>query len=350
MKIVFTNGSYMQVIGSNNIDSIVGTNPVGVVFSEYSLQDPVAWGYVRPILAENGGWAIFVFTPRGENHGYDIWTLVKSEPGWYAQMDKASDTKVIPQDVLDSERREIVRLHSNDALYQQEFECNFSVPITGAYYAEHISKAYQDGRVTRVAHNPRYKVDTWWDLGKGDHNAIWFTQSVGTVVNVLRFVKGQGLGLPDYVRQLDDLAKSHGYVYGIHMGPHDIDSTEWSTGKCRIDTARSLGVNFSVCPKLPIMDGIDMGRMIFGRCWFDQEACADGLSALKSYHKEWDDKRKTFLSTPYHDWSSHGADAFRTLAVGLDWEQAGKPIVAEDKYQRAANRTRYDRSAVPLVI
>ena len=68
MFIEFKNGSTFQVVGSDNIDSIVGTNPLGVVFSEYSLQDPQAWDYIRPILAENDGWAIFNFTPRGDNH------------------------------------------------------------------------------------------------------------------------------------------------------------------------------------------------------------------------------------------------------------------------------------------
>jgi hypothetical protein len=332
MKLRFKNGSLFQVIGSDNIDSIVGTNPVGVVLSEYSLQDPTAWGYLRPILAENGGWAIFVYTPRGENHGYDIYELAKSSPDWFCRMDRASDTKVIPQEVLDQERAEIIRLYGNDALYQQEYECNFTVPISGAYYAEHISRAYRDGRVGNVPHEPTLTVDTWWDLGVNDRMAIWLTQSVGQELRAIDYIEGTGQGLPFYIGKLNE----KGYVYGKHTAPHDIEVRELTSGKSRRDTAASLGIRFDVAPKLPIIDGIDAVRNVFSKCWFDAVKCRDGLNALKNYRKQYDEKRKTYLNTPYHDWSSNGADAFRTLATGLDYRHRGLPSNPPDKYMRGS--------------
>ena len=302
MKLWFKNGSLFQIVGSDNVDSIVGTNPVGVVFSEYALQDPIAWGFLRPILAENGGWAVFVSTVRGENHFYDIYELAKNDPAnWFCRMDKASETGVIPQSVLDQERAEIVRLYGNDALYRQEYECEFQVPIAGAYYAENIMRLYQDGRVGAVPHEPRITVDTWWDLGINDRMSIWFTQSVGQELRIIDFFESSGQGLPFYIGKM----KEKGYIYGKHTAPHDIEVRELTSGKSRRDTAHALGITFEVAPKLPIIDGIDAVRNLFSKCWFDKDKCKDGLNALKNYRKQYDEKRKTYLNQPYHDWSSN---------------------------------------------
>ena len=73
MKIRFANGSEWQLCGSDNYNALVGSNPVGIVMSEYSVSKPEAWEYIRPILAENGGWALFIYTPRGLNHGHDLY-------------------------------------------------------------------------------------------------------------------------------------------------------------------------------------------------------------------------------------------------------------------------------------
>jgi len=335
MKLKFKNGSLFQVIGSDNVDSIVGTNPVGVVFSEYSLQDPTAWGFVRPILAENGGWAIFVFTPRGENHGYQIFELAKSNPkDWFCRIDRASETKVIPQTILDQERSEIIRLYGNEALYLQEYECDFTVPIAGAYYAELIAMAYREGRVGHVPHEESLTVDTWWDLGINDRMSIWFSQSVGQEIRIIDYMEGSGEGLSHYIQKI----KTKPYVYGRHTAPHDIEVRELTNGKSRRDTAMGLGIDFNVAPKLPIHDGIDAVRTLFGRFWFDAEKCREGMNALKNYRKQYDEKRKTYNNQPYHDWSSNGADAFRTLATALEMGHKAAQARPMDKYERSFSR------------
>lgn len=335
MKLRFKNGSLFQIVGSDKVDSIVGTNPVGVVFSEYALQDPIVWGYLRPILAENNGWAVFVSTVRGENHFYDIYELAKNDPAnWFCRMDKASETNVIAPEILKQERDEIVRLYGNDALYQQEYECNFSVPIAGAYYAELITRAYAEGRVGNVPHDSRITVDTWWDLGINDRMAIWFTQSVGSEIRVIDYFESSGQGFPFYIGKLQE----KGYVYGKHTAPHDIEVRELTSGKSRRDTARQLGISFGVAPKLPIHEGIDAVRNIFGKCWFDSKKCKDGLNTLKNYRKQYDEKRKTYLNQPYHDWSSNGADAFRTFATGIDFRHKSAHTEPQDKYAKAFRR------------
>lgn len=327
-------GSMIQVIGSDRYNAVMGTNPVGIVFSEFSLQDPTCWAYFRPILAENGGWALFNFTPRGENHAFDIWNLAKADPKrWFTSILTVDDTKAVPPEILDQERREYIRLYGNDALYQQEYYCSFVVPISGAYYADNIQAAYADGRVGNVPHEPRLTVDTSWDLGINDRTSIWFTQSVGQELRFIDYFESSGQGLPFYIQAL----KERGYQYGKHTAPHDIEVRELTNGKSRRDTAAALGINFAVAPKLPIIDGIDAARGMFSKCWFDQNKCKQGLNALKSYRKQYDDKRKTYLNTPYHDWSSNGADAFRTLAVSLDFKHRGLPTESADKYLIKAN-------------
>lgn len=92
------NGATVQIGGSDNYDAWMGTNPRGIIFSEYSLQDPAAWNYFRPILAENKGWAVFIYTARGHNHGYELRNVAKAkmeegDPTWYYSELTVDDTK-----------------------------------------------------------------------------------------------------------------------------------------------------------------------------------------------------------------------------------------------------------------
>lgn len=318
LKVELVNGSIIQIIGTDNIDSIVGTNPVGCVFSEYALQDPQAWSFIRPILAENGGWAVFNYTPRGNNHGKRIYDLAVESESWFAQKLTVDDTGVIPVDVLENEKKEMFAQTGNDSLYEQEYMCSFDVPVQGAYYGQQLVEAEKDNRVTRVPYDPSLPVHTAWDLGIGDSNAIWFLQTVGQEIRVIDYYETNGESMAYYVKYLQEKK----YVYGNHYAPHDIEVRELSTGKTRKETASSLGINFVVAPRIPVDDGIDAVRNLLNKCWFDKEACERGLDALKSYHKVFDEDNQMYKNRPEHDWSSHGADAFRTFAVSYVQEVA----------------------------
>ena len=331
-------GSLFQIIGSDRFNAVMGTNPVGMVLSEYALQDPACWGYFRPILAENGGWAIFNTTPRGENHAYQLYKLAADTPAkWFTSLLTVDDTRVVPADVLASERSEIVRLDGNDALYMQEYHCSFTVPIAGAYYAEQISQLYREAppRVCRVPHEPAYRVDTAWDLGLNDRMAVWFTQSIGRELRVIDYRETVGKGLSHWA---SEVLPSLGYTYGVHRAPHDIKARELSSGKARIDTARTMGINFTVAPDVPVLDGIECARNMFAKVWIDGERCRDGLNALKNYRKAWNEDRKTYDSKPYHDWSSNAADAWRILAVSLnpEYRSRASKLEGQDAYARAS--------------
>lgn len=329
MKFTAINGSVFQVVGSDHFDSVMGTNPVGMVFSEYSLQDPMCWSYFRPILAENGGWAIFNFTPRGENHAHQIYNLAKKDPKrWYSQLLTVDDTHAVAPEVLEQERDEIIQLNGNDALYWQEYYCSFSVAISGAYYAAQIDRAYKGGRIGNVPHDPRVTVDTWWDLGINDRMSIWFTQTVGQERRVIDYYENMDTGMPHYIAKLQE----KNYIYGKHTAPHDISQRELMNGQTRIKTADALGIKFEIAPRTPVVDGIDSVRGIFDFCWFDGDKCREGLNALKNYRKQFDEKRKTYLNKPYHDWASNGADAFRTMAVGYDIGSTGLTAGSRKRY------------------
>lgn len=306
MQITMVNGSKYRVVGSDSIDSLVGTNPIGVIFSEYSLQDPHAWDYIRPILAENGGWAMFIFTPRGKNHGYKLHQMAKGNPQWFASTLGADTTKAITQEAIDEERRSGM----SEELIQQEYYCSFDAPLVGSYYSTQMENAHRESRITKVPWDPLLPVHTIWDLGMHDHTSIGFMQEYGFEFRFIDYYANSGEGLAHYIKTLAEKP----YVYGKHYAPHDIKVKELGTGKTRWQTANELGIRFSIVEKHEISDGIEAVRNLLPRVWFDEEKCGHLVEALKSYRKEWNDQMKCYSSTPLHDWSSHPADMFRYFA------------------------------------
>jgi phage terminase large subunit len=330
MSMELKNGSVWQVVGSDNYDRLVGANPVGVVFSEWSLTDPRAWDYVRPILAENGGWAVFIYTPRGRNHGFELNDMARHRGDWFAERLGVDATGVLEDEVIAAERASGM----SEALIQQEYFCSFEAASEGSYYGKLLEQAEQAGRVTRVPWQPELKVDTWWDLGIGDSTAVWFSQQAGLERHFIDYYECSGEGLAHYAKMLQD----KGYVYGEHRAPHDIAARELGTGRSRLEVAKGLGLNFRIAPRLSVEDGIEAVRNLLPRCWFDAENCRHGLKALRSYHREFNEQRQTFLPHPVHDWSSDAADAFRTGAVTL---KDGRRSVPTSRRMRPRRGTSY---------
>ena len=196
--------------------------------------------------------------------------------------------------------------------FDQEWCLSSDAAIKGTYYTSLLTAARKDGRITRVPYDPALPVDTDWDLGIGDAMAIWFSQSLRSgEVRLIDYYEHSGEGLPHYAGVL----KEKGYVYGEHWAPHDIRVRELGTGKSRLETVRSHGIAFRIVRDIGVDDGIDAARLLLPRCWFDEEKCRAGLEALTFYRKGYNERLHMFTDTPLHDWSSHGADAFRGLAV-----------------------------------
>lgn len=310
MMIEFKNGAIWQLCGSDAYDSLVGSNVAGVVFSEWSLTNPRAWDYIRPILAENGGWAWFNYTPRGKNHGYDLYTMAEKNDRWFAETLTVDDTNVISPDIIQEERDSGM----SEDMIQQEYYCSFEGGVEGSYYNDLIKTARAENRICNIPLEPTVPINTFWDLGRNDTTAIWFHQQVGKEQRFIKTFERNGEGLGYYVKYLQD----QGYTYGKHYLPHDVRVTELTTNTSRQDMLESLGVRpLVVVDRIAdINEGIQMVRNKLPLCWFDEEGCADGLRAMEHYHKEFDEKRQTFRSYPVHDWSSNYADAFRQFAQG----------------------------------
>jgi len=329
MFIRFKNGSTWQVVGSDNYNALVGSPPVGVVFSEYAMADPNAWAFLRPILAENGGWAIFISTPRGRNHFSRLIDYAKDDPNWFGQVLTVEDTGAIPIETIQRERKEL-RMERGDkeaeAIIRQEYYCDFDADIPGAYFGELMKSAEVQGRVGSFPHVIGQPVGTAWDIGVGDSTVIWFYQLIGHKVRIINVLEGSGVGLEWYAKKL--LAMD--YVYSDTIWPHDGAVQEWGSGQSRVQVAAGYGLKPRVLERDSVDDGIQAVRMMLPACEFNttpdtfpgetpddaKARMTRAMDAIRQYRREYDDKLQRFRDKPLHDWTSHFADALRYLAKG----------------------------------
>lgn len=318
MMIRFKSGSTWQVIGSDNYDALVGTPPIGVVFSEWALSNPQAWSLIRPILAENGGWAMFITTPRGRNHAHRMYEMARGSDDWFAERLTATETSVFSTETLASEKAELVverGEEDGDAIFQQEYMTSFSAGLPGAYYAKIMDRLEADGRIGPVPYNPQAQVHTAWDLGRNDQTAIWFVQRHGTGWAVIDYIVNTSVGIDWYVKEV----RAKPYIYGEHLMPHDAENEQLVSVTGSIaDTAAGMGLEgIRIVPRTSsVANDINEVRQTLPLCWFDKVKTEKGVDALRSYRRVWDEKLKAYRDTPLHDWASDPADAFRTFAIG----------------------------------
>lgn len=311
MKIELVNGSIIQIMGTDKILN-VGINPIGCAFSEFALQDPKSWEFVRPILRENGGWAIFNTTPRGRNHAYDLYLMAKDNPDWFCQKLSIKDTGVITDEDIEKERQEGM----SEILIQQEYYCDFNKGVEGSVYGKYFETMEKDERICSVRFDPFALVDTYWDIGVSDATTIIFAQTVGQEIRIIDSYSAEGEGLEHYVRILEEKKQAGLWNYGTHHAPHDIQVREWAGGAItRLEKARDLGINFEIVPNLSIHEGITAVRSIFHKLWIDKKNCMYLLKCIENYHYRYNEKLNVFSDKPLHDWSSHYNDALRYLGV-----------------------------------
>lgn len=321
MKITFKNGSTWQLCGSDSYDMLVGSGVKGVVFSEYALCRPEAWGYISPMLEENDGWAIFNYTVRGENHATQLGRYAEKTPGWFFSNVTARESGVFTQEQLARIERELIASYGEDqgrALFKQEYENDSGAAVPGSIYWREMQQAADEGRLASAPHDPRYPVYTFWDLGIDDSTAIIFAQLHEGKIWILDYVEECNEGMAHYLRVLDNKAASLGYRYGELIIPHDGENRDWSTGRTRREMLEGAGYKVRVLPAERVAEGINAARAVFGRCIFDAQKAERLLQALAHYRRKWDEEKKTYSKEPLHDWASHGCDAFRYLAMGVN--------------------------------
>ena len=322
----FPNGSQIRLFGADNPDSLRGMYLDGVVFDEYADIDPSAYERViSPALSDRQGWATFIGTPRGHNEFYKTYRKALENPEeWFSACLKASDlvplNDLIPNAkdkyLLTSDELENARKQSTEEGYLQEYECDFESAVKGAYYGKLMSAAIKEGRIAPVPHDPSLQVHTSWDIGGDrDATAIWFCQLVGKQVCLIDYHEGIGSDSAPYAK----LVLEKGYSYSQHFLPHDAGPNRIGIDKSYRDFLSDHGLrNITVLPVGVREHGINLVRLLIPRCVFDAKACYQGVEALKLYRTEYDEKNKVLKANPVHDWASHGADAFRYLAVALD--------------------------------
>lgn len=338
MSITFKSGASWRVVGSDNPNSLVGATPFGIVFSEWALSNPSSWGYLQPMLLENGGWADFITTPRGKNHAHDMHTAAKINKNWFCETLTIDDTGMISPEQLAEVRVDYTALYGADAaeaLIQQEYYCSADAAILGAYWGKELAQATREGRIRPLEPIKGYPLHTAWDLGIRDSNVIWFFQVVpGTKgyshVLVLGCYAASNYGIGHHAEVIKEYAARLGLKRGDDYVPHDGRQREmgvWNNNpldpkygeaKQRIEVMIECGLNPKKIMDHALMDGISAVRQILPRCYIDESRCNDNaVEGLRQYQTEWDDEKKIFSDKPLHNWASHYADGFRTLAMAV---------------------------------
>jgi hypothetical protein len=317
MFIRFKNGATWQLIGSDRYNTLVGAGVAGVVFSEWALANPSSWAYIRPMVEENGGYALFITTPRGRNHAHAMYEMAKGAPRWFAELSSIQDTGALSADAIAEAKAEYASLYGEDvghAQFEQEYLCSFNASIMGAFYAREMAKVRAEGRIT--AFEPKAgPVHRAWDIGVDDDTSIWWFQLVRGVVHLIDCYSNHSAGVDHYAEE----CRKRGWPQGNDYVPHDAKAMEWGGGRTRVEQMMRHGLNPIVVPMASKADGIQAARLTLQTAVFHARTEQHGVAALEMYRRKWDDQRKIFSADEYRDWSTHLADAFRYLA--LAWRE-----------------------------
>jgi hypothetical protein len=303
-------GRRISLYGSENGDSLRGQYFDGVVLDEIGDQNPKIWNeIIRPALADRKGYCLFIGTPKGNNHFKEFRDRAETAEGWKLLEFKASQTGLIDAQELSSAKNEM-----GEDKYIQEFECSFDSPVEGSYYGKLMNEAEEANRIGVVPRDDLSNTYTAWDLGMSDSTSIWVAQVVGKEVRLVDYVENHSQSLEWYVNWLRD----NNWHKATHILPHDVEVRELGTGRSRKEMLMESGLEIIIAPKLSVADGIQSVRRLLPRCWFNKETTKQGIDCLRNYRRVYDEKRNVFFDTPLHDFASHGSDAFRYLAVGLN--------------------------------
>lgn len=323
MKLTLVNGSTWQLIGSDKPDSLMGTTPVGIVFSEAALSLPTAYAMFRPILRENKGWSIHVSSTRGKNHFYKLFKFMSDKDYAYVSHLSALDTDVFDADEL-AEERAVYESNWGKAigtsLFEQEFLSSWDSAVVGAVFGQEVRDINGEGRATPLVYDQRYPVHTSWDIGVNDETVVLFWQRVGNQERLIDWYAASDKG----IRHFADVIHAKPYTYGKHYAPHDIMVREWGNdATSRIAQAKSLGIKFERPRKVAKDVQIAMASDLLSRIVINAqeippediyEDCSHVFEAIKGYHFKYDKERKVMSTNPVHDWTSHYADALMLYA------------------------------------
>ena len=313
-QIIGNNGSLFLFSGlAQNVSKLKSMEGINRVWVEEAEQVSAAsWETLIPTIRTPGSEIWVSFNPRRDDDDTYQRFVLAPPPDSYVVKVNFFDNPWFPEE-LEKERAYLQSVDKE--LYRHVYEGECLAHFQGAYYAKQIDLAREDGRIGSVPIEPMLPVHSFWDLGLSDATAIWLVQQAAGQLRVIAYYENHGEGLQHYINWLHEFRDKHSITYGDHYAPHDIKQREYTTGKTRKYRARQMGVVFRDAPFKDVQYGIDEGRMIINRCWFDEKRCREGLRALRYYRCEYVEDKGDFKPKPLHDWSSHGADAWRYFAV-----------------------------------
>ena len=325
LRIILPNGAWITLYGADNPDALRGLYLDGAILDEFGDCRPNLWAEViLPTLMDRRGWCVFIGTPKGKNEFFRIVEKSRLQENWYDLTLKASDSKILSEEDL----KELRELQTEDE-YAQEFECSFEAAVMGAYYASLINLAEQKGKIRKVPWDPNFPVNVAGDLGFTDSSAYWFWQQRPDGIAIIDYFEDHSKPLDFYLDMFEDKP----YEYDTIWLPHDARAKTLQTGRSTIEQFlarfKDTGVDIRITPQLSIQAGIDAGRMILPSCHFDLESCTMGIEALRAYRRRYDELTNSYSNKPLHDWSSHGADGFRYLALVVQQQNPNYSVNAD---------------------
>lgn len=326
MILRFKNGSSWQVVGSDNPDSLVGSTPAGIVYSEWALSNPNARAYLRPIITENNGWQMFITTPRGRNHAYTTYTAAKRNmlagEDSFAQVLDINDTGVMTPEQAAKELRDYIDDFGEDygrSKFEQEYMCSFEAAVLGAILARSLGISEKDGRISDdVEFDPHgAQIEITCDLGRRDTATWWFWQPQIGGYQIFDHDSGWGIDAEEWCARLHDRLKEYKFASGRpSLGriwlPHDARAKTFSAKRSAVEIfIDSFGADHvAMVPRSSISDRVNAARVLTPRVKFNASKCERGLDGLRAWRYEYDDEKKIFSSDPVHDWASHDGDGY----------------------------------------
>lgn len=310
MFIKFRNGSSWQVVGSDNFNSLLGSPPVGIVYSEWSVANPLAHGYLSPILAENNGWAVFIYTARGYNHGHSTYEGARVNPDAFAELLTVDDTQAISQKALLDQLAVYIDLYGEEngrSLWRQEYFNDWSAANIGAILGQDIERAERAGRILDLEPDD-WPVEISSDIGFRDTAAWWFWQPKQGGFDLIDYDQGIGMDADDWIERL----KTKPYKLGHIWLPHDAKVKTFQSKHSSLERfLTAFGHDkVGIVPESKKSDRINAARQVIGRCRFHKTLCKDGLNGLRSWSYEFDEEKKIYSKEPLHNWASHPGDAY----------------------------------------
>lgn len=329
VELKLPNNPRITLYGADNPDAFRGLYFDGCLLDEYGNMRPSVFTEVLlPALVDRRGWAVFMGTPNGPNHFRDLWYEKQGDKDWFCDLKTVLDTGVIPQEELD-----MMRKMMSEEEFEQEMMCSFEASTRGAYYAREMKLAKDEGRITTLEADSSQPVHFAFDLGRRDATASWIWQNRPDGYAVLKSFSDADRNVDYYIKKIKEICNSLGAPRGEVWLPHDARAKTLATRRSVVEQFIDAKIRPRITPNLDFLDGIQAARLVFSSCYFDEQGCKDGLMALQSYRREFDEDKKAFRDTPVHDWASHYGDAFRYFALVA---QKTSPVVVKKQEERPA--------------